>query len=84
VIIAQEDVKEKVVTFYKRLFGSSLHKGVHLSGDFWDSHEKLDDEDRDILGEPFSEKDVEAVIVGFRSESAPGPIGFTVILFKKL
>jgi hypothetical protein len=35
VISKQEDIAKHIVEFYKKLFGSSEHKGVHLSRDFW-------------------------------------------------
>jgi hypothetical protein len=73
-----------VVSFYKQLFGSSPHKGVHLSHDFWDRGQSLDGDDKDILERHFSRKEVEIVISGMKTETAPGPNGFIVIFFKNL
>jgi hypothetical protein len=44
----------------------------------------LDEEDKVILEEPFTEKEVACAIGGMKSESAPGPNGFTVTFFKRI
>jgi hypothetical protein len=44
----------------------------------------LDEEDKVILEEPFTEKEVACDIGGMKSESAPGPNGFTVTFFKRI
>jgi hypothetical protein len=43
----------------------------------------MDDLDRGVLEEPFSEE-VEMAIVGMKTKSALGPNGFTVSFFNKL
>jgi hypothetical protein len=73
-----------IVQFYKGLFGSSPHSGVHLSPGFWEPDEKLGVDDRSKLAEPFLEKNVASAVAGMKTESAPGPNGFTVTFFKKL
>jgi hypothetical protein len=44
--------------------------------------ECLLEEDWDVLERPFSRKDVEIVIFGMKTETAPGPNGFTVFFSK--
>jgi hypothetical protein len=73
-----------IVQFYKSLFGSSPHTGVHLPPWFWESYEKLGEDERGRLAEPFQEKDISLAVAGMKTESAPGPNGFTVTFFKKL
>jgi hypothetical protein len=46
--------------------------------------EKLGAAGRELLNAPFTEKEVELAIIGMKSESAPGPNGFTIIFFKNL
>jgi hypothetical protein len=45
---------------------------------------QLDEEDKVILEELFTEKEVACAIGGMKSKSAPEPNGFTVIFFKKI
>jgi hypothetical protein len=82
-ITNKNELKTRVVDFYRQLFGSSMHKRMHLSTSFWPIEEQLDDEKR-RLEEPFTEKEVALAIDGMKSDSAPRPNGFTVIFLKKL
>jgi hypothetical protein len=84
VISDQKEICGHIVDFYKKLFENSAYKGMHLFPDFWKQEEKLDVGDREMLGEPFTEKEVWGAIAGMKSDSAPGPNGFTVFFFKKL
>jgi hypothetical protein len=45
---------------------------------------QLDEEDKVILEEPFTEKEVACAIGGMKSKSAPEPNGFIVTFFKKI
>jgi hypothetical protein len=45
---------------------------------------KLDETNRKLLKAPFSEKEVKLAIAGMKTNSAPSPIGFLVLFFKKL
>jgi hypothetical protein len=70
------------VAFYKGLFGSSLHNGCQLSQDIWSVGERLQDANKEILDILFS-KDLELTVQGMKSDTALGPNGFIVTLFKK-
>jgi hypothetical protein len=83
-IVDQKEISNHIVDYYKLLFGSSLHRGVHLMPEFWPREEKLGMCEQKGLREPFSEKEVEMAISGMKSESAPGPSGYSVIFFKKM
>jgi hypothetical protein len=83
-ITEQKELEMHIVNFYKQLFGSSRHKGVHLSRTFWPLEHKMGDEDRRKLEEPFTERDAALAISGIKIDSAPGPNGILVIFFKKL
>jgi hypothetical protein len=80
-ITDQLEIQNHVVTFYKSLFGSSLHNGCQLSQDFWFEGEGLNDADREMLDKPFSEKDLELVVQDMKSDTAPRPNGFNVSFF---
>jgi hypothetical protein len=84
VITDQSCIKDHIVSFYKKLFGGRGAQGVHLSDEVWSLEEKIEAEDKVMLEAPFSEKEVGATIAGMRSNSAPGPNGFTVYFFKRL
>jgi hypothetical protein len=84
VISKQEDIAKHIVKFYKKLFGSSEHLGVHLRQDFWPKGERLDEDDGDKLQTPFLERDVEMAISRMKSNSTPGPNGFSVTFLKNV
>jgi hypothetical protein len=58
--------------------------GVHLRQNFWPEEKRLDEYDEDKLQDPFLEKDVEMAISGMKSNSTPGPNGFSVTFFKNV
>jgi hypothetical protein len=84
IITEQNDICQHVVNYYKQLFGSSHHKGVHLSLGFLPQEEQLSDAQKLWVNQPFSQADVKKAIEGMKSESAPGPNGFTATFFKSL
>jgi hypothetical protein len=57
---------------------------VHLATGFWPATEMLSESDRKVLEQHFSKKEVCGATAGLKSESTPGPNGFTVLFFKKL
>jgi hypothetical protein len=57
---------------------------VHLESGFYPIEEQLGAEERVLLNLPFSKNNVVKAINGMKSDSAPGPNGFTAIFFKKL
>jgi hypothetical protein len=63
--------------FIKKLFGTTMHKGVHLVSGFW-PQETIGETHKVLLCSPFSEKDVETAIMGMKVESTPGPNGLTM------
>jgi hypothetical protein len=58
-ITEQKDICDHIVEFYKQLFGSPVHKGVHMSLGFWLTNEQLYEDDKITFDLPFSELDVE-------------------------
>jgi hypothetical protein len=84
IIFEQQGLKAHVMDFYKQLLGSAGHPAAQLSSSVCPTEEQLDEEDMIRLSEPFYEKEVVVAIEGIKTESAPGPNGFTVIFFKKL
>jgi hypothetical protein len=55
-VTSQADISEHIVKFYKNLFGSSAHHGVHLVAGFWPVTEMLSESHRKLLEQPFSKK----------------------------
>jgi hypothetical protein len=84
VITEQKDLKQHVVEFYKKLFGSLGQKEASLEANFWSEGEKLGLVEQVALNSTFSEKEVELAVVGMKTESAPGPNGFIVSFFTKM
>jgi hypothetical protein len=84
IIIEQTDISKHIVKFYKVLFGSPGRNNVHLEVGFWPMEEQLRAAEKVLLNIPFSGTEVAKAITGMKSDSAPGPNGFTVIFFKKL
>jgi hypothetical protein len=58
--------------------------GVHLSQEFWPLENRMGEEDRERLEEPFTKRDVVLEISGMKIESALALNGFSVVFFKKL
>jgi hypothetical protein len=84
VLTEQKDVSKHIVDFYKGLFGSPITNNVHLESGFYPMEEQLGAAEKVLLNLPFSENDVLKTINGMKSDSAPGPNGFTAMFFKKL
>jgi hypothetical protein len=72
------------VEFYKNLSEANPCKGAKLANGVWDSNNVLDDNDKIVLSSPYLEKYIIMAIGGMKTESAPGPNGFTILFFKKL
>ena len=56
------DLLLHATNYYKNLFGPAGGFSVRLSDDNWQAWEKLNDEDREKMGVPFTEKEVKEVI----------------------
>jgi hypothetical protein len=83
VITEQGVICKHIVESYKQLFGSVAHNGVQLAPGFLSQEERLGKVERECLAAPFSKREVEVAIDGMKSESDPGPNGFTVTFFKR-
>jgi hypothetical protein len=62
-ITDQNELKTHMVDFVKHLFGSSSQIGLHLSSAFW-AGKQLDEGDKKLLLEPFTEREVAEAIGG--------------------
>lgn len=78
----QEGLIEHITSFYKNLFGNNEHNYLKLGDDFWSNEDKLNPDFGDKLCEPFSEEEIKKAVFSMKSESAPGPNGFSVQFFK--
>jgi hypothetical protein len=73
VIQGDEDLLNHATDFYKTLFGPVEDKGVRLSGDVWNSAEKLNDTDRKDLNKRFTEEEVKSVVDQMKKKQRSRP-----------
>lgn len=62
----RKEIQENIYSFYKKLFGIQVDKNVHLKERVWAETNRLSDEENLHLLRPFSEEEVEVVIVDGR------------------
>jgi len=82
-IRGQKEITEHIVNFYKTLFGPSEDYDIDLKSAFWPLDMKLSDSEKEDLIKPFGEEEVRGVVMEMKTNSAPGPNGFSVIFFQK-
>ena len=56
---------------------------VRIDPCLWDTEEKLSEEDRVELGKPFSMEEIEFAVKTMKTNTAPGPDGFSVQFYKE-
>ena len=69
--------------FYKNLFGFEPVSAVRIDPRLWDTEEKLSEGDRVELGKPFSMEEIEFAVKTMKTNTAPGPDGFSVQFYKE-
>lgn len=79
----QTKLKEHVYGYYKKLFGVEQAPKVFLSQDIWNNRGKLNQEDNDKLTRPFTMEEIEEALRGMKSNTAPGPDGFSATFIKE-
>jgi hypothetical protein len=79
----KEELKEHITNFYKKLFGREPDPKVRLGEDFWKVTGRLEESDNMWLTRPFSMSELETAVRDMKSNTAPGPDGFSTCFFKK-
>jgi hypothetical protein len=82
VLTEEGEIREHILRFYKDLFGSVPDTEIHLGLDIWEGARRVSSEDNDMLLQPFLEQEIEDTIKDLKSNTAPGPDGFSVAFYK--
>jgi hypothetical protein len=71
------------IQFYKTLFAKEHRENIKLDEDFWETWEKVTIKENGLLETPFSEEEIKRAIDGSYAGGAPGPDGFSFLLYQK-
>lgn len=82
-IQGQEDITKHIVEFYKNLFGPNPDRMLFLANTFWQGCHQVPEEYKIDLTRSFSEAEIREAIWDMKNESAPGPNGYGVTIFKR-
>jgi hypothetical protein len=74
-----ESINKIVSSYYKDLFGSSVHSSINVSNF---NMNQLSDTDRTLLTAPFTINEIKKVVFEMKHNSAPCPDGFPVEFFQ--
>jgi hypothetical protein len=83
VIFDPRAIQEHIYEFYHQLLGSSAYRVCGLSPDTWGESGCVSIEENDHLALTFSEAELDTIIANLKTETTPGPKGFTVMFFKR-
>lgn len=65
-----------------RLMGSSEEQRAGLRSDLWEPTQQVSDLENEGLGLSFLPKEIDVALLGMKSDTAPGPDGWPVAMFK--
>ena len=68
--------------YYKKLFGNQQVNTINLAESAWGDYNRLNAADNAILTRPFSEEEVKHAVFDMKSDSAPGPDGFSIAFYQ--
>jgi hypothetical protein len=71
------------VDYYKKLFDKEVEPSVELSQDFWDTEDKVSEEENRLLTASFFEAEIKSALFSCYAEGAPGPDGLSFIFYHK-
>ncbi|KAK1679993.1 hypothetical protein QYE76_040841 [Lolium multiflorum] len=77
-------IQQVIYDFYRDLLGSSSQRVCSVAPNIWGEAEKVSDMDNEKLMLTFLEKELEAIVVDMKSNTAHGPDGFSPIFFKRM
>jgi hypothetical protein len=69
----EEEMIKHATEYYKNLFGPSDSPGFNLDPEYWEQHEKVNDEENEALTRPFSEEEIKKLVMTMKRNSATGP-----------
>ena len=78
----QQDIVRHIYDFYIKLLGSREESRARLRADIWDPALLVSDEENEGLGLAFLPQEIDQAILGMKSDTAPGPDGWPVAMFK--
>jgi hypothetical protein len=78
-----EEIHGAIYSYYKQLFGKQKERKVHLAEEVSSSTCRLSKEDNMMLMRSFIEEVVPRVVSDMKTNSAPGPDGFSSIFYKE-
>lgn len=79
-----KEIQTHIYDYYRTLFGKEQMSGVHISKKAWESKLRLTQESKDWMVRPFTLEELDKVMKGMKTNSAPGPDGFPVGFYKKM
>jgi hypothetical protein len=77
VIEDKEELKAYISEFYKNLFGGGQEPRIQLSETFWTDRGRCGEEQNQWLVRPFTMIELEEAVKEMKSNTAPGPDGFS-------
>ncbi|XP_071683729.1 uncharacterized protein [Lolium perenne] len=81
-ITDQQAITQHVYDFYRALMGAEEPKMLCLQQDFWAAGARVTDQENEALLRSFSMEELEEVLKDTKTDTAPGPDGFSVSFFK--
>ena len=78
----QKDIVRHIYDFYIKLMGSREELHTRLRADVWDPALWVSDEENEGLGLAFLPREIDVAALGMKSDTAPGPDGWPVVMFK--
>jgi hypothetical protein len=76
------DLLEHASEYYKGLFGPGEGNNMALDANIWSVEEKLNEDDNEVLNEPFSESEIKNALDCMVKNKAPGPDGIPVEFYQ--
>jgi hypothetical protein len=73
-----------VYAFYRELMDTKQPKRLALDPNIWPSHNRVTDQENNELLKSFSMEELEAILRETKMDTAPGPHGFPVLIYKKV
>jgi mannosylglycoprotein endo-beta-mannosidase len=82
-VFGQLAIQEHIYKFYLDLMGSEEPKFLNLAGNCWNEDGSVSQEENEVFALTFTLEELEEVLQGTKTATAPGPDGLPVAFFKK-
>jgi hypothetical protein len=82
-VSGQLAIQEHIYKFYLDLMGSEEPKFLNLAENCWNEDGSVSQEENEVLALTFTMEELEEVLQGTKTATAPGPDGLPVAFFKK-